>query len=67
LLRPPPAELDPANSQVVRSHRSHVRPQFRAAIDAITQGVKDQQLVLTPELVVRNSTAPASATRSKRV
>lgn len=39
----------------------------REVINAITHGVKDQQLVLTPELVVRDSTATASATRSKRV
>jgi len=39
----------------------------REVINAITNGVKDQHLVLTPELVIRQSTAPASATRSKRV
>jgi len=39
----------------------------REVINAITHGVKDQQLVLTPELVVRDSTATARATRSKRV
>jgi hypothetical protein len=39
----------------------------REIINAITHGVKDQQLVLTPELVVRDSTATARATRSKRV
>jgi LacI family transcriptional regulator len=31
----------------------------REVINAITHGVKDQQLVLTPQLVVRSSTAPA--------
>jgi len=36
----------------------------REVINAITHGVKDQQLVLTPELVVRKSTATASATHS---
>jgi DNA-binding LacI/PurR family transcriptional regulator len=39
----------------------------REVIKAIANGAKDQQLVLTPQLVVRNSTAPARATRSKRV
>jgi LacI family transcriptional regulator len=36
----------------------------REVINAITHGVKDQQLVLTPQLVVRNSTAPARVTAS---
>jgi LacI family transcriptional regulator len=39
----------------------------REVINAITNGVKDEQLVLTPQLVVRNSTAPARATPSKRL
>jgi LacI family transcriptional regulator len=39
----------------------------REVINAITHGVKDQQLVLTPKLIVRNSTATARVTRPKRV
>jgi LacI family transcriptional regulator len=39
----------------------------REVINAITNGVKDKRLVLTPELVVRNSTAPARVARSKRL
>jgi LacI family transcriptional regulator len=38
----------------------------REVIHAITNGVKDHQLVLTPKLVVRGSTAPARFTHSKR-
>jgi LacI family transcriptional regulator len=38
----------------------------REVIRAITNGVGDQRLVLTPQLVVRNSTAPTRFTRSKR-
>jgi LacI family transcriptional regulator len=37
----------------------------REVINAITNGVKDKQLVLTPQLVVRNSTAPARVTRPR--
>jgi DNA-binding LacI/PurR family transcriptional regulator len=36
----------------------------REVISAITDGAKDQQLVLTPELVIRNSTATLSSTCS---
>jgi LacI family transcriptional regulator len=39
----------------------------REVINAITNGVKDKQLVLTPQLVVRNSTAAARVTRSRHV
>jgi DNA-binding LacI/PurR family transcriptional regulator len=39
----------------------------REVINAITHGVKDHQLVLIPELIVRDSTAAARATRSKCV
>jgi LacI family transcriptional regulator len=39
----------------------------REVINAITHGVKDEQMVLTPQLVVRNSTAPARLTRPKRL
>jgi len=39
----------------------------REVINAITDGVKDQHLVLTPQLIVRDSTAAARTTRSKRV
>ena len=38
----------------------------REVISAITNGVRDQQLVLTPKLVVRNSTGPACHTHSRR-
>ena len=39
----------------------------REVIDAITNGVKDEKRVLTPQLVVRNSTAPARVTPAKHL
>ena len=38
----------------------------REVINAITNGVKEQRLVLTPQLIVRHSTAPARLTRARR-
>jgi LacI family transcriptional regulator len=38
----------------------------REVINAITNGVKEERLVLTPQLIVRHSTAPARLTRSRR-
>jgi DNA-binding LacI/PurR family transcriptional regulator len=38
----------------------------REVIKAIANGMKDQQLVLSPQLIVRSSTAIAHVTRSKR-
>jgi len=38
----------------------------REVINAITNGVKERRLVLTPQLIVRHSTAPARLTGSKR-
>ena len=35
-------------------------------IDAITNGMKKRQLVLTPKLIIRNSTAPAPSPTSKQ-
>ena len=35
-------------------------------IDAITNGMKKRQLVFTPKLIIRNSTAPASSPTSKQ-
>jgi DNA-binding LacI/PurR family transcriptional regulator len=39
----------------------------REVINAITNGGKSEKLVLTPQLVIRNSTATARVTRSKRL
>jgi len=39
----------------------------REVINAITNGVKDEKLVLTPQLVIRNSTAPARDTPFKHL
>jgi len=37
----------------------------REVIEAIANGMKKRQLVLTPKLIIRNSTAPAKSITSK--